>query len=255
MKYGTVFSLDGKIAVVTGAGRGLGKAMALALAEAGADVVVVARTEQEIEETKKEIIALGRKSIAITTDVTKTAEVDNMIEKTIEQFGKIDILINNAGGATPNFALNLIDEEIQRDIALNLFSTMICCRAAGQYMTKQKSGKIINISALGGEVAVPELAVYGSCKAGVEQFTRILAKEWARYNIHVNCIAPGHFYSRATERASQDEQIMSLILKKIPMRRFGQPAEIGALAVYLSSEASSFITGSIINIDGGQHVG
>jgi len=254
--YGKKFSLEGKVAVVTGAGRGLGKVMALALAEAGADIVATARSKNEIEETQKEVIALGRRAIAIVVDVTKTIDVDKMVAKTIEHFGKIDILINNAGGGGGSTVLNLTDDLIHLDINRNLVSTVICSRAAGQHMIKQKSGKIINISSTAGQIAADGLSIYGASKAGIAHFTKSLAKEWARYNINVNCIAPGFFYTESNIKQLKlnDPKISDIILKKIPLRRFAQPEEIGTLAVFLASEASSFMTGTIVNIDGGQSI-
>ncbi|MBN1376319.1 MAG: glucose 1-dehydrogenase [Dehalococcoidia bacterium] len=254
MNYGKKFSLEGKAAVVTGAGRGLGKAIALALADAGADIAAAARTASEIEQTRQEITALGRTAVAITADITKPSDIKSMIEMTVKQFGRIDILVNNAGGAINKNVEELTDDDIQGEIFRNLISVITCCREAGRYMIKQKSGKIINMGSQAGLIAAPTLSVYGSAKAGVAHFSKSLAREWAKYNINVNCIEPGFFYTPAT-RALDDENFKQTVLRKIPLRRIAQPEELGPLAVYLASEVSSFMTGAVINIDGGQTLG
>ncbi len=243
--------LDGKVAIVTGAGRGLGKAMALALAEAGADVVGAARNVQAIEQTSKEITHLGRKSIAISTDITSSRMVDDMVRQTLAEFGKIDILVNNSGIAIGKPFISTNEEEWNRVLSTNLTGMFLCTRAVGQFMIPQKSGKIINIASDVGVRGYRNFVTYCVSKAGVIQFTRALALEWAPHNIHVNAIGPGTFYTDLNAAALQDDKTREKLLRTIPLRRYGQPEELGPLVVYLASRASDFMTGETIFIEGG----
>jgi len=245
------FKLDGKVAIVTGAGRGLGKAMSLALAEAGADVVGAARNVREIEQTSKEITHLGRKSIAIPTDITSFRMVNDMVRKTMEEFGKIDILVNNSGIAIPKPFISTNEEEWNRVLSTNLTGMFLCTRAVGQFMIQQRSGKIINIASDVGVRGYRNFVSYCVSKAGVIQLTRALALEWAPYNIHVNAIGPGTFYTDLNAAALQDDKTREEMLRRIPLRRYGQPKELGPLVVYLASQASDFMTGETIFIEGG----
>lgn len=249
------FSLAGKVAIVTGGGRGLGRTMALSLAEAGADVMVTARTSAEVDSTQKEIERLGRRSVSCITDVTRWGDVQNMVAETISKLGKIDILVNNAGGAYVRPLLKLSEEEWRYQIDLNLTGVYFCCRAAGEHLVAQRHGKVINISSIAGQKGTPDLSAYGAAKAGLENLTKTLAKEWARFNIHVNCIAPGTFDTEATSVGLRVEKVREAMIRKIAFRRVGQPFEIGALVVYLAADASSFVTGAIFNIDGGETAG
>ncbi|RMF86126.1 MAG: glucose 1-dehydrogenase [Nitrospinota bacterium] len=250
------FRLDGKVAIVTGAGRGLGKAMALALAEAGADVVVTARTATQIMETAEEIQKLGRRTLAIPTDVTSSQQVNSMVEQTISTLGHIDILINNAGGGLGlnKPVLELTDEEWHLGINTNLTGTFFCTRAVGKYLVEQQSGSVINISSGWGFRGGRNYIIYCSSKGGVIQFTRALAMEWARENIRVNCIAPGLFPTRPP-RNEQEERRRLNAEKFTPLKRLGVPKELGPLAVFLASDASAYITGEVIVIDGGALAG
>lgn len=245
------FILNGKSAIVTGAGRGLGKAMAQALAEAGADVVVAARTVKEIEETSGEIVKLGRRSIAIPTDVSSSKSVEDMVHQVLSEFGKIDILVNNSGIAINKPFIETTEEEWNKVISTNITGMFLCTKAVGDHMIQQKSGKIINIASNVGVMGYQDFISYCVSKAGVIQFTRALALEWARYNINVNAIGPGTFYTAFNALALDDKSIRDKILKRIPLRRVGQPKELGPLVVYLASMASDFMTGETIFIDGG----
>ena len=246
------FRLEGKVAIVTGSGKGLGKAMAIALAEAGADVVVTARSFDQVRETSQEIEKLGRQCLAVQTDVTKKAEVEALVQQTVDRFGRIDILINNVGMAIVKDLMHTSLEDWQTQIDTNLTSTFLCCRAVGNHMHKQGGGKIVNVATIAGVRGKWQMTGYGASKAGVIQLTKTLAIEWARYNVTVNCIIPGIFHTSATQKVMDNEEMLKVRVSKVPLRRHGRPEEVGPLAVFLSSPASDFITGTAIPIDGGE---
>jgi len=263
------FDLDGKVAIVTGAGRGIGRSIALTLAEAGADVVAVARTVKEIEETAEEVCKMGRRGLAVAADLCKEQDVARMVEKTIEEFGRIDILVNNAGavllkpvvpatgqrvvGADPATDLTtpMSIDEWQRVLNVNLTSIFLCCRAVGPHMIEQGYGKIINITSGYAEKVAPHRGPYAASKAAVAMFTKTLALEWARYNINVNAIGPGLIRTDQSEGFFQDEGLLQAALKSLPLRRVGEARDIGLLSVYLASDASKNMTGQNIYIDQG----
>jgi NAD(P)-dependent dehydrogenase (short-subunit alcohol dehydrogenase family) len=251
------FNLQGKTSIVTGAGRGLGKEIALALANAGCDVVVVvaSRTKNEIEKTANEIIKIGRSSIAIQTDVTKLSDVENLVEKTLSCFSKIDILVNNSGIVIVKPFLNVTEKEWEKVIDVNLNGTFLCCKIVGKHMVERKYGKIINVSSVDGFVGVPNVVSYCASKAGVILLTKALALEWARYNINVNVVAPGYFESGMTKIGIEDEKRLKWMLSKIPQRRIARPEEIVPLVIYLASDSSNYVTGSVFVIDGGRSIG
>jgi len=250
------FSLKGKVAIVTGAGRGIGKAISLAFAEAGADIVAAARSREEIEETCREVKALGRESLALPTDVTKEDQVERMVERTISRFKKIDILVNNAGTAVFKILVSpdgqrMTEEEWHQVIDTNLTSIFLCCRAVGPHMFKQKKGKVINISSISSQKAQVDDIPYNVSKAGVNMITRCLALDWAPYNINVNAIGPGQFHTRLSAKSHEDPKLREMMVACIPLGRVGNLREVGLLAVYLASPASDFVTGQTIFIDGG----
>jgi len=262
-------SLEGKVAIVTGAGRGIGKSIALTFAEAGADVVSVARTKQEIDQTTEEVRQMGRKGLAIPTDMTKAEQVERMVEGSVQEFGKIDILVNNAGmvlikpmvpapgfrpiGADPMTDLStpISEDEWHRVIDLNLTAIFLCCRAVGPHMIKQGKGKIINITSGFASKVAPHRVPYAASKAAVAMFTKSLALEWARFNINVNAIGPGLIRTDQSEAFFQDEALLQGLLKSLPLRRVGEAREVALLAVYLASDASNNMTGQNIYIDQG----
>ena len=250
------FNLDGKVAIVTGAGRGIGKAISLALAEVGANIVAAARTKEEIEGTCQEVKAIGRKSIAIPTDVTSASQVDQMVKAAASHFGKIDILINNAGTAAFTALVSpdgqrMSEEDWRKVMDTNLTSVFLCCRAVGPYMFKQKRGKVINISSISSQKAQTDDIPYNVSKAGVDMLTRCLALDWAPYNINVNAIGPGQFYTKLSATSHENPELRKRMVDCIPLGRVGDLRELGQLAVFLSSPASDFITGQVIFIDGG----
>lgn len=263
------FSLEGKTAIITGAGRGIGQAIAVTFAEAGADVVSIARTRTEIEHTAAQVRQLGRKAIAVPADLTREDEVRSMVEKTLQEFGRIDILVNNAGtvlikpiipipsqrviGSDPStdLATPITETEWRRVVDLNLTATFLCCRAVGPYMIKQGGGRIINITSGYAAKVAPNRGPYAASKAAVAMFTRSLALEWARYNINVNAIGPGLIRTEQSEGFFKDEELLQSMLKALPLRRVGEARDVGLLAVYLASEASRNMTGQNIYLDQG----
>lgn len=244
------FKLNGKVAIVTGAGRGLGKRMALALAEEGADVVVVSRTQSEIAQTASEIRALKRKSTPIVADVTNPLQIDAMVNKVIDQYGQIDILVNNAGKGLVKPLLQMTDSDWYDVLNTNLTGTFFCCRAVGQSMVAQRKGKVINVAAGLGERGLPDSVAFCASKGGIIQFTKALALEWAPSQVNVNAIAPGWF-PHSSGGQDVDERIQDLLVRYIPLRRRGEADDLAGAVVYLASEASDFMTGETLFIDGG----
>ena len=243
--------LDGKVALVTGASRGLGRAMALGLAEAGADVAVVSRTKKALNALVEEIRALGRRGLSIRADVTDRDEVEELVRRTMEAFGRIDILVNNAGTIFRAAAEEYPEEAWDRVMAVNLKGVFLCCQAVGKVMIAQRRGKIINIGSLLSEIGVPLIPAYTASKGGVRQLTKALAVEWAQYNIHVNAIGPGYFRTELTDALQKDEERAAWILSRTPMGRWGVPEDLKGPVVFLASDASNFITGQMLYVDGG----
>lgn len=243
------FRLDGKVAIVTGGGRGLGKIMALALAEAGAEIAVTARTLAEIEKTAEEIKKLGRRALAIPTDIRKAKEVEQMAARTVAEFGKIDVLVNNAGLGLEKPFQEISEKEWQEVIDTNLTGVFICCRTVGKYMLERGEGRIINIASGLGVRGVEKGAAYCASKGGVIMLTKALALEWAPHKIYVNAIGPGWF---PPSPGGQDYKDAGDRLERfIPMKRRGRPEEIAGAVIYLASDSASFITGETIWVDGG----
>lgn len=246
-------TLEGKVAVITGAGTGLGRTMALALAAEGCDIVAAARRVGAIEETAKQVRDLGRKASAIPTDVTDSRLCNNLISQTLTEFGRLDILINNAGivrGQSPKPLWEITDEEWHLGIDTNLGGTFFCCRAVLKYFVEQSHGKIINIASGNGLRGSRGDYMYGTAKAGVINLTRVLATTFAPNNIQINCIAPGFVDVRdlQPEPATREHTRQP---RFIPVGRFGVPEDIGYLGLFLASDASDYITGGIFANDGG----
>ncbi len=247
------FSLAGKVAVVTGGGRGIGRAIAIAIAVAGARVVAVSRSQEQLSTVVGEIEAQGGHGLALTADIGRVEDVETMVQQTVETFGRIDVLVN-AAGISPFYtrAEKLTPEMWDSLMAVNLRGTFLCCQAAGKIMLTQKGGgSIINVSSAGGVVALPRLAAYCAAKGGVIMLTKTLAVEWAPRNVRVNAIAPGWVATDMTLGLRDNEGVLKGILDTIPMERMGTPEEIAGAAVYLASDASSFVTGSVLAVDGG----
>jgi NAD(P)-dependent dehydrogenase (short-subunit alcohol dehydrogenase family) len=246
------FSLAGKVALVTGASRGIGKSIALALAEHGADVAVAARTVEALEQTAKEIDALGRKSLVVPCDVTDSSAVENAIAATISELGGLEVVVNNAGGSRFMAPLVAVREDgWDKAIAVNLKSAYLVSKAAGPHLLGQGKGSVINISSVAGVHGSPTLSFYSAAKHGLIGLTRSLAREWATSGVRVNAISPGAIDTEIWGNLAEQESFVESSIAGIPMGRWGTPEEISGAAVFLASDASTYMTGGNIVIDGG----
>jgi len=240
------FKLQGKVALVTGGGRNLGKVIALLLAEAGADVAVTSRTISETQKTVEEIRQKGQKALAFSMDVTDFTQVEKVTKQVASEFGRIDILVNNAATRSFKSLLEMSEDEWRGVIDTNLTGAFLCCKAVGPFMVQQGGGRVINISSgLGFHGAVNRTA-YCASKGGLILLTRALALEWAPYNIFVNSVAPGLLTT-----APGSKEVLEARATKIPLKRMGRPDEIAPLIVYLASEACTYMTGETILVNGG----
>lgn len=242
-------SLNDKVAIVTGSARGIGKAIALRLAQDGANVVVTDISLESLKITANDIEKLGRKSLYLAVNVSEYDEVENLIKTTLESFGKIDILVNNAGITRDNLLARMSQEEWEQTIAVNLKGTFNCIRAATKSFMKQRQGKIINIASVVGIVGNAGQANYCASKAGVIGLTKSVAKELAARNIQVNAVAPGFINTAMTQNL--DEEVRKKMIDTIPLRRIGNPEDVAAVVSFLASENADYITGQVINVDGG----
>ncbi|MEO1068093.1 MAG: 3-oxoacyl-[acyl-carrier-protein] reductase [Cyanobacteria bacterium J06638_6] len=242
-------SLEGQVALVTGASRGIGRAIAIALAAAGAQVVVnYARSSTAADEVVAAITQAGGTAIAIQADVSQADQVDSLISNTIEKFSRVDILINNAGITRDTLLLRMKPEDWQAVIDLNLTGVFLCTRAVSKLMLKQRSGRIINIASVAGQMGNPGQANYSAAKAGVIGFTKTIAKEMASRSVTVNAVAPGFIETDMTGELPNTADI----LKFIPLGRFGQPEDIAGMVRFLAADpAAAYITGQVFNVDGG----
>ena len=244
----SVFDLTGRTAVVTGGGRGIGKGICLALAQAGANIVVANRDTATAAETVREIEALGRKSIAIQTDVCQSSQIENLVNKTVATFGTLDILVNNAGGTTKEMRvppLQVTEEIWDAAIDLNLKSIFLCSQIAAKVMMQQKKGNIINISSWYAYMPSLVSMPYGAAKAGVNNLTQTMAHVLGPYNIRVNAVAPG-----AVPTGPADPEVRERRRKSCPLGRLGVPEDIAWAVVYFASDASSYVTGQVLSVDG-----
>jgi NAD(P)-dependent dehydrogenase (short-subunit alcohol dehydrogenase family) len=247
-----LFDLSGKVAVVTGGAGGIGQALALGLADAGADVVVTSRGLPKLEEVAKQIRAKGRKALAISADVTNAKSVENMVENTLKEFPRIDILVNGAGLAIRKPADTFPIDEWQRVMDVNARGTFLCCQAVGRVMIKQGGGKIVNISSVRGRYGLPaNYAAYCASKGAVDTLTRTLACEWAKHNVLVNAIAPTVVETELTKELLADVEYAKTMKARIPMGRWAFTEDIVGPCVFFASDASNFVTGQILYIDGG----
>jgi gluconate 5-dehydrogenase len=246
------FSLDGKVALVTGSTRGIGRAIAEGLAAAGAAVTVNGRNAESTRAAAAEMAAAGARTLPVAADVSTASEVERLISITVETFGHLDILVNNAGISPYYKAAETVTEaEWDEIMRVNLKGVFLCCQAAGRVMIPQKSGRIINISSIGGQVALPKLLAYASAKGAVNQLTRALAVEWARYGILVNVIAPAYVETDLTKGLRKNPKLRDDLIRQIPLGRLAEPSEVVGAAIYLSSDAASYVTGHVLDIDGG----
>ena len=244
-------SLDGKVAIVTGGSRGIGRAIALGFAEAGADVVVASRTLADLEKVAQEIEALGRRALAVETNIAVKSDVDNMVAKTVEKFGTVDILVNNAAMNIMRPIIDLREDGWDKVMNVGLKGYYMCSQAAAKIMIEKNSGSIINITSGAAVKAAPMLGAYSISKAGVAMLTQLLAVDLARYNIRVNAIGPGMVKTGFSQPMWDNPDMLKAIESGIPLGRLAEPEEIMAVALFLASDASSYITGQTIYVDGG----
>jgi NAD(P)-dependent dehydrogenase (short-subunit alcohol dehydrogenase family) len=245
------FDLTGKVAVVTGATGGIGFAIAEALAAYGADIVLVGRSHEALDAARKAIEQMGRRVLAVAADLTKVPEIQAMTEKAVAAFGHLDILVTCAGINITQMAVDVTEEAWDKVIDINLKALFFCCQAVGKIMIAQKSGKIINMSSQTGTVAIPLRAAYCSSKGGVNMLTKLLALEWAPYNVKVNAVAPTFVETKFTEPMFKNEEFLRYTLDNILLGNLGKPEDVAGAVVYLASPASDLVTGHILAVDGG----
>jgi NAD(P)-dependent dehydrogenase (short-subunit alcohol dehydrogenase family) len=243
--------LQGQVALVTGAARGIGNACALALAHAGADVALGLRDVNTGDELVDEIKAMGRRALCLQMDVTHLDQIKAAINTTVSYFGRLDVLVNNAGLGPSNLAENVREEDFDYTLAVNLKGTFFTSQAAGRVMIQQNYGRIINLSSQAGFVALPTESVYCMTKAAISHLTKCLAVEWGKYNITVNAVAPTFINTPGTAEALGDEAFRADVLSRIALGRIGEPMEVASAVVFLACPAASLITGDTLLIDGG----
>jgi 3-oxoacyl-[acyl-carrier protein] reductase len=241
--------LKEKVALVTGAAQGIGKAVAFMLARHGADVIVADVNLEKAAETAREVEATGRAAMAVKVDVTRLSDVEQMVESAIGRFGKIDILINNAGIARDKLVLRMTEEDWDAVLDVNLKGTFNCTKAVIKHMSKQRSGKIVNIASVVGEMGNAGQANYSASKAGVIGLTKTIAREFAQRGINVNAIAPGYIQTPMTDVLP--DKAKEQLKRMIPMERLGQPEDVAHAVLFFVSEASSYVTGQVLNVNGG----
>ncbi|HEY3035309.1 MAG TPA: SDR family NAD(P)-dependent oxidoreductase [Streptosporangiaceae bacterium] len=249
----TPFDLTGRKAFVTGASRGIGQAIAVALAQAGADLALVARGEEGLAATAKQITDCGREAHIIAADVTRQDSVEDAIAAAIRALGHVDIVVNNAGGS--NFAVPFLDLRLagwDKLIRLNLDSAMYVCHAIGDHLVGRGKGSVINVASVAGLIGSPFLAPYGAAKAGLISLTKTLAVEWAARGVRVNALCPGWTATDLNRNLWDDDTAGKATVATVPMQRWGRAEEMTGPAVFLASDASSYMTGQVLVVDGGQ---
>jgi dehydrogenase/reductase SDR family protein 4 len=245
------FSLKGKVALVTGGSRGIGKAIAVGLAKAGADVALASRKLPDLEEVAKEIKGVDRKSLAVATHVGRLEEINNLVSKVKDEFGRIDILVNNAAtNPTMDQAIDIGERAWDSIMNLNLKGLFFLSQAVAVLMKEQGGGKIINVASIEG-ITPGILPVYAISKAGVIMATKVMAQQWAKYNIRVNAIAPGLTRTRFSEALLSNPDILSVAMMMTPMGRVAEPEEMVGAVIFLASDASGYVTGQVLAVDGG----
>jgi len=243
--------LDGKVAVVIGGTSGIGRAIAHGLAQAGADVVPTSRRSEQVETAAAEIEALGRRTLRLTSDVSDRSSLQNVLAGTVKAFDKVDILVNSAGRTKRAPTIDFSDDDWDAIMDTNLTGTLRACQIFGRHMIERQYGRIINIASLSSFVALYEVAAYSASKAAVASLTKSLAVEWASYGVCVNAIAPGVFRTALNQKLLDESERGREFLLRTPMKRFGKVEELAGAAVFLASEAASFVTGEILTVDGG----
>lgn len=245
------FRVDGKVAIVTGGNRGIGRACALALARSGARVAILGRDTAKLKETEKEISQLGSQVLSIQADITNLRNIEVMVEQVLGAFGQIDILVNNAGIVFQEMALDVTEKTWDATMSVNLKGLFFCTQKVASHMITRKQGKIINISSILGQVGLPKHAVYCASKGGVELLTKVLALEWGKYGINVNAVSPSFTKTEMATHVLKNKEKLKSILDRTPLYRLGEPVDMAAAVVYLSSPASDYVTGHVLLVDGG----
>jgi len=248
---GKLFDLTGRVALVTGASRGLGRSIAVGLAEAGADLVITSRTISDVEAVAQGLTSTGRKVLPIQMEVTRGDDVEAGVSRAIKHFGKIDILVNNAGINIRKPVLELSEDDWDQTLDTNLKGCFLVAKAVGRHMVARKRGSVINTASMMASVVHAERGAYASSKGGLVQLTRVLAVEWAAVGVRVNAICPGPFLTELNKAILDDPEKVKYFMDRLPMKRFGAPEELVGSVVFLASDASSYITGTTIYIDGG----
>jgi NAD(P)-dependent dehydrogenase (short-subunit alcohol dehydrogenase family) len=246
-----LFSLEGKVAVVTGGTSGIGRALSLGLADAGADVIATARRKEQVDDTANEIEARGRKTLRMASDVGDRGTLETLLAAVLERFNKVDILVNCAGMIKRTPTLDLPEAEWTNILNTNLTGTLRACQVFGRHMLERGYGRIINIASLNSFVALSEVAAYAASKAGVASLTRSLAVEWSKKGVTVNAVAPGVFRTDLNAQLLDSTPRGQELLMRTPMGRFGKTEELIGATVYLASDSASFVTGQILVVDGG----
>jgi len=243
--------LSGKVAVVVGGTSGIGRAIAHGLAQAGADVIPTSRRAEQVDATAREIEEFGRRSLRVTSDVADRASLQNVLDQALSTFGKVDVLVNSAGRTKRAPTIDFSDDDWNSIIDTNLNGTLRACQVFGRHMLERQSGSIINIASLSTFVALHEVAAYSASKAAVGSLTKSLAVEWSSRGVRVNAIAPGVFRTALNQKLLDETERGREFLLRTPMKRFGKVEELAGAAVFLASDAASFVTGEILAVDGG----
>lgn len=244
-------SLENKVALVTGATKGIGKGIAMGLAQVGADLVIVSRNQQDCERVALEIEEMGRKALPCAADMRNLNSIDNLVDAAVKEYGKIDILINNAGTAVTKPPENMTEEEWDFVLDLNLKGAFFTAQKVGKQMIKQGYGKIINVASIFSYVGDANIVSYCASKGGLLLMTKSLALAWARYNIQVNTVAPGYVETELNSEVLNQEKVFNHLMRNTPARRLGRVDDVVGAVIYLASPASDFMTGQSIVIDGG----
>lgn len=247
----SIFSLEDKVALITGAGQGIGAAMAEGLANVGANIVIADLNIDNATNVAASVEKLGVKAIPIQVDVTNAESVEKMVTDVVKHFDTIDILINNAGINIRDYCIDMKETDWDAVINVNLKGTFLCSRAVGKVMVEKRSGKVINLASMMSAVAQPQRGPYAASKGGIVQFTKVLAVEWAPYNINVNAIGPGYVITEMNKALMNDKETYEYFTSKIPMGRWSTTDDLIGPIVFLSSSASDYITGQVLYVDGG----